>query len=103
MLLVGNVDRSVDFYTRLLGMDVQRVRDLPPAGERVRYVGGGEEDDGAPMELIEPPKTRGSPARWGGQVALDVSDCYKLCERRKAEGVQFVSGPGRNRPGSRDV
>jgi lactoylglutathione lyase len=103
MLLVSNLERTVDFYTRLLGMDTQRRRDIPEQSERVRYVGYGNEDDGPSLELIESPKNRGNPAPWTGHVALYVSDCYKLCENLKAEGVEFVSGPAPNRPGSKDI
>jgi len=103
MLLVSNLDRTLDFYTRLLGMDVQRRRDIPEQNERVGYVGYGKEDDGPSLELIESPKTRGRTAPWTGHVALYVSDCYKLCESLKAEGVEFVSEPAPNRPGGRDI
>ena len=39
MLHVSNMDRTVDFYTRLLGMDIQRIRDVAHRNERVRYLG----------------------------------------------------------------
>ena len=106
MLQVSNMERTLDFYTRLLGMDVQRVRDVPEKGERVRYLGyGNDEDAGPALEMIESNESRGKAAlpQWTGHVALFVSDCYKLSERLKAEGVEFVSGPGPNRPGSKDV
>lgn len=106
MLPVSNMERTVDFYTRLLGMDIQRVRDVPEKGERVRYLGYGDDEDAGPaLELIEYAATRGKAPLppWTGHVALFVSDCYKLCENLKAEGVQFVSGPGPNRPGGKDI
>lgn len=106
MLPVSDLERTVEFYTRLLGMDVQRVRDVPEKGERVRYLGyGNEEDAGPALELIESPASRGKAPlpQWTGHVALYVSDCHRLCETLKAEGVEFVSGPGPNRPGSKDI
>ena len=106
MLPVSNMERTVDFYTRLLGMDVQRIRDVPEKGERVRYLGyGNDEDSGPALELIESAESRAKAPlpRWTGHVALFVSDCYKLCEILQAERVQFVSGPGPNRPGSKDI
>lgn len=106
MLQVSNMERTLDFYTRLLGMDVQRVRDVPEKGERVRYLGYGDNEDAGPaLEMIESNDSRGKASlpSWTGHVALFVSDCYKLSERLKAEGVEFVSGPGPNRPGSKDV
>ena len=53
MLPVSNMERTVDFYTRLLGMDIQRIRDVPGRNERVRYLGYGSEDEGPSLELIE--------------------------------------------------
>ena len=106
MLPVSDMERTVDFYTRLLGMDIQRIRDVPEKSERVRYLGyGSDEDAGPALELIESAESRGkSPLpRWTGHVALYVSDCYKLSEKLKAEKVEFVSGPGPNRPGSKDI
>jgi lactoylglutathione lyase len=105
MLPVSNMERTVDFYTRLLGMDIQRLRDVPERNERVRYLGYGSEDEGPSLELIESAESRGKAAlpRWTGHVALWVSDCYKLSAKLKAEGVEFVSGPGPNRPGGKDI
>ena len=105
MLPVSDMERTVDFYTRLLGMDVQRIRDVPARNERVRYLGYGNEDEGPSLELIESTETRGKAplAPWTGHIALYVSDCYKLSEKLKAEGVEFVSGPGPNRPGGKDI
>ena len=105
MLPVSNMERTVDFYTRLLGMDLQRVRDVPEKGERVRYLGYGSEDEGPSLELIESAESRAKAplARWTGHIALYVSDCHRLCETLKSESVQFVSGPGPNRPGSKDI
>ena len=45
MLPVSNLDRRIDFYIRLLGMDIQRIRDMPEKRERVRYLGYGSEDE----------------------------------------------------------
>ena len=104
MMLVGNLDRSIDFYTRLLAMDVQRIRLVPDRNERVGYLGYGSEDDYPGLELIEtggPADSREMP-KWYGHVALYVSDLYKLSEKLKAEGVKFSLDPQPNRPGSSD-
>ena len=53
MMLVSDLDRSMDFYIRLLGMDVQRLRPSPDKNERVGYVGYGTEDEYPGLELIE--------------------------------------------------
>lgn len=53
MMLVSDLDRSIDFYTRLLGMDIQRIRPNPEKKERVGYLGYGTEDEYPGLELIE--------------------------------------------------
>jgi lactoylglutathione lyase len=105
MMLVSDLDRSMDFYTRLLGMDVQRIRPAPEKSERVGYLGYGSEDQYPGLELIEtggPGHVKDMP-KWHGHVALYVSDLYKLSEKLKAAGVKFTFGPQPNRPGSRDL
>lgn len=104
MMLVSDLDRSIDFYTRLLGMDVQRLRPTPAKNERVGYLGYGTEDEYPALELIE----TGGPGRvpqmpkWYGHIALYVSDLYRLSEKLKAAGVKFTLEPQPNRPGSHD-
>jgi lactoylglutathione lyase len=104
MMLVSDLDRSIDFYTRLLGMDIQRIRLNPEKKERVGYVGYGTEDEWPSLELIE----TGGPGHvkemrpWYGHIALHVSDLYKLSEKLKAAAVKFTMAPQPNRPGSQD-
>jgi lactoylglutathione lyase len=101
MMPVRDLDRSIDFYTRLLGMDIMRLRDLPD--ERVGYVGYGSEDDGPALEMIQYKHSGESKIPfWAGHVALYVSDLYKLAETLKAEGVIFTKEPQPMRPGSED-
>ena len=104
MMLVRDLDRSLDFYTRLLGMDVQRLRPSPDKNERVGYIGYGTEDEYPGLELIETGGPGHVPAmpKWYGHVAIYVSDLYTLSEKLKAEGVKFTLGPQPNRPGSQD-
>jgi lactoylglutathione lyase len=104
MMLVSDLDRSIDFYTGLLGMDVQRLRPNPDKSERVGYLGYGTEDEFPSLELIEtggPGRVKEMP-RWHGHIALYVSDLYKLSEKLKAAGVRFTLEPQPNRPGSND-
>jgi lactoylglutathione lyase len=104
MMPVSDLDRSIDFYTRLLGMDVQRIRPNPEKAERVGYLGYGSEDEFPGLELIEtggPGRVKAVP-KWHGHVALYVSDLYALSEKLKAAGVKFIMGPQPNRPGSQD-
>ena len=104
MLPVTDLDRTIDFYTRLLGMDIMRLRNVPERNERVAYLGYGGEDEGPALELIETggaDRNKPIPA-WAGHVAILPPDVYKLCERLKAEGVTITGEPRPNRPGSKD-
>jgi lactoylglutathione lyase len=99
-LRVRDLDKSVDFYTRLLGMEVQRRRDNPD--EQVAYVGYGEESENHALELtFEPART--APFEIGncyGHVALGVSDIEGLCAMLETAGVEFRKPLGPVRPGS---
>ena len=102
MMLVSDLDRSIDFYSKLLGMDVQRIRPNPDKGERVGYLGYGTEDEYPGLELIEtggPGHVKEMP-KWYGHVALYVSDLYKLSEKLKENGSQ-VYFPSSNSSKSR--
>ena len=104
MMLVSDLDRSIDFYTQMLGMDVQRIRPNPEKHERVGYLGYGSEDEYPGLELIEtggPGRLKEMP-KWYGHVALYVSNLYALSEKLKSAGVKFTLEPQPNRPGSQD-
>ena len=104
MMPVKDLERSIDFYTRLLCMDVQRLRPSPDKNERVAYIGYGSEDEYPGLELTETggPGNIAAMPKWHGHVAIYVSDLYKLSEKLKAEGVKFILGPQPNHPGSQD-
>lgn len=88
MLPVGDLARSVDFYTRLLGMTVQRERRDSEGGHNVAYVGYGEEGTHPVLELIENTGNHEKP--WAGHIAIAVSDVPALVKRLEAEGVTFT-------------
>jgi lactoylglutathione lyase len=105
MLPVRDLERSIDFYTRLLGMDVMRLRDQPDQNMRVGYLGYGSEDEGPALELIQTdgPDEHAQLPGWSSHVAIMVSKLYKLCETLKAEGVTLTREPQPVRPGSQDL
>ena len=105
MLPVADMDRTVDFYTRLLGMDIMRIREEPEKKLRTFYLGYGSEDDGPALELIETggPNASADMAPWAGHVALYVSDLAALADKLKQAGVKFLKEPWHNRPGSPDL
>ncbi|NIO07874.1 MAG: lactoylglutathione lyase [Deltaproteobacteria bacterium] len=103
MLPVRDLDRSIQFYTGLLGMDIMRLRQQDEK-TRVGYLGYGSEDEGPALELVQSGGTQDSVQipSWSGHIAIMVSDLYGLCETLKAAGVTFSQEPHPNRPGSRD-
>ena len=105
MLPVADMDRAVDFYTRLLGMDIMRIREEPEKKLRTYYIGYGSEDDGPALELIETggPNPNAKMQPWTGHVALYVSDLTKLADKLRKAGVKFLKEPWHNRPGKPDL
>ncbi|MCG3142766.1 MAG: Lactoylglutathione lyase [Gammaproteobacteria bacterium] len=95
MLRVADLDRSLDFYTNVLGMRVLRRKDYPDGKFTLAFVGYQDEADGAVLELTHNWDTDhyelGSAY---GHVALEVDDAYAACERVKARGGQVVREAG---------
>lgn len=101
MLRVGDLDRSLDFYTRVLGMKLLRKKDYPDGKFTLAFVGYGEESDTAVLELTH---------NWGvdkyepgtayGHIALGVDDVYATVEKIRAAGGKVVREPGPMKHGS---
>ena len=96
MIRVKDAERSIDFYTRLLGMSVLRNMDFEGGRFTNIFVGYGDEDSEAVVELThnwdqEEPYTHGS---GFGHLALGVPDIYATCEALEAEGVNIPRPPG---------
>lgn len=90
MLPVGDLERSVDFYCRLLGMRVVRRRSGSSAGggHPTAYVGYGEEASSTVLELVSGTGRQDQP--WAGHLAFAVSDMRGLCGQLEQEGIRFV-------------
>ena len=96
MLRVGNLQRSIDFYTNVLGMTLQRSSENPDYKYSLAFVGYGKNPEHAEIELTY---------NWGvesyemgsayGHIALGVPDAYVACEKIKASGgnVTREAGP----------
>ncbi len=96
MLRVGNLDRSIAFYTDVLGMRLLRRNDYPDGKFTLAFVGYQDEKEGAVLELTY---------NWGveqydpgsayGHVAIEVDDAIKACElvRQKGGVVVREAGP----------
>jgi lactoylglutathione lyase len=101
MLRVGNLDRSIDFYTQVLGMRELRRKDYPDGQFTLAFVGYQDEADGVVLELTY---------NWGtekydlgnayGHIALEVDDAYATCEQVKARGGKVVREAGPMKHGS---
>jgi lactoylglutathione lyase len=101
MLRVGNLDRSIDFYTRVLGMQVLRRKDYPEGKFTLAFVGYQSEADGAVLELTHNWDTDSYDlGNAYGHVAVEVDDAYAACEKVKALGGQVVREAGPMKGGS---
>jgi lactoylglutathione lyase len=89
MMPVASIDRSAEFYTGLLGMQVVRLRREPDRGGRnIAYIGYGDEGTHPVLELIE--GTCNHEETWSGHIAIAVSDLPTLVEKLKAADVKFA-------------
>ncbi len=96
MLRVLDLDKSIDFYTRHLGMKLLRRTDYPTGEFTLAFVGYGDEKNNSVIEL---------PHNWGqkepysigsgfGHLAIGVPDIYGTCEGLAKEGVKIPRPPG---------
>lgn len=96
MLRVLDLEKSLDFYTRLLGMKLLRRNDYEGGRFTLAFVGYGEESDTAVLELTYNWDQK-EPYEIGtayGHIALGVPDIYGTCEKLAAEGVKIPRPPG---------
>ena len=101
MLRVGNLDRSIDFYTSVLGMRVLRRKDYPDGKFTLAFVGYQDEADGAVLELTHNWDTdKYDLGNAYGHIALEVDDAYAACEQVKARGGKVVREAGPMKHGS---
>jgi len=96
MIRVMDMDKSLDFYTRLLGMKLLRKNDYPGGKFTLAFVGYGDESSNSVIELTHN-WGREEPYEMGnafGHIALGVPDIYGACEKLAAEGVKIPRAPG---------
>ncbi|MBI5783081.1 MAG: lactoylglutathione lyase [Gammaproteobacteria bacterium] len=101
MIRVGNLDRSIKFYTDVLGMKLLRRKDYPDGKFTLAFVGYGAETEHAVVELTY---------NWGtdkydlgnafGHIALEVDDAYKACVDIKTRGGKVTREAGPMKHGS---
>ncbi|HEX4984953.1 MAG TPA: lactoylglutathione lyase [Burkholderiales bacterium] len=95
MLRVGDLERSLQFYTEVLGMRLLRRRDYPDGRFTLAFVGYGPEDETAVLELTHNWDTGKYDLGNGyGHVALEVNDAYKACDEVKKRGGKVTREAG---------
>ena len=105
MIRVKDLDKSLDFYTRVLGMRLLRKKDFPSGEFTLAFVGYGDESDTAVIELTH---------NWGqkepydlgtgyGHVAIAVPDVYKACDRVREAGGRVTREPGPMKHGGSEI
>lgn len=95
MLRVGNLERSIAFYTEVMGMQLLRKRDYPEGRFTLAFVGYGDEDTHTVLELTHNWDTDSYDLGTGyGHIAIGVEDAYKACEEVKARGGKVVREAG---------
>jgi lactoylglutathione lyase len=95
MLRVGDLQRSIDFYTNVLGMKLLRTSENPEYKYTLAFVGYGNNPDHAELELTY---------NWGvdkyemgtayGHIAISADDIYKTCDQVRAAGGNITREPG---------
>ena len=96
MIRVGDLERSLAFYTGVLGMTLLRRRDYPEGKFTLAFVGFGPESEQAVLELTHNWDTKSYELGSGfGHVALEVDDAYAACAQIKAKGGTVTREIGR--------
>ena len=105
MIRVRDLDRTLDFYTRMLGMRVLRQRAYPDGRFTNTFIGYDAEDASTVIELTWNWDQAG-PYDLGdgwGHLALEVADVHATCEQLGAEGVRITRAPGPMKHGTRVI
>ena len=96
MIRVRDLERSIDFYSRHLGMKVLRHKDYPDGKFTNVFIGYGDEKSNTVVELThnwDTPEPYDLGTGWG-HLAVGVPDIYATCEQLAAEGVNIPRAPG---------
>lgn len=101
MLRVGDLDRSISFYTDVLGMKLLRRQDYPEGKFTLAFVGYGDEADESVIEMTY---------NWGvdsydlgdgyGHIALEVDDVYRATDAIRERGGKIIRDAGPMNAGS---
>lgn len=95
MLRVGNLQRSIDFYTKILGMKLLRQKDYPEGKFTLAFVGYGDESNNTVIELTHNWDTNHyDMGNAFGHLAIEVDNVYKAADDIKAAGGKIIREAG---------
>jgi lactoylglutathione lyase len=95
MLRVGDLQRSIDFYTRVLGMKLLRTTERPEQKYSLAFVGYGSNPEHAEIELTyNYGTTQYEMGTAYGHIALGMPDIYAACDKIRAAGGNVTREPG---------
>ena len=101
MLRVGNLEKSIEFYTKVMGMQLLRQKEYPKGEFTLAFLGYGNEEENTVLELTY---------NWGvdkydlgtgyGHIAVEVPDVYKAADAVKENGGKIIREAGPMNAGS---
>ena len=104
MLRVGDLDRSINFYTNVLGMKLLRKSDNEEHEYTLAFIGYADESDSTVIELTY---------NWGtseydlgtayGHIAISADDIYATCEEIRRAGGEIIREPGPVKGGTTEI
>jgi lactoylglutathione lyase len=95
MIRVGDLEKSIDFYTRVLGMSLLRKTDYPDGRFTLAFVGYGDEANNTVIELTHNWDSATYDLGNGfGHLAIGVADIYKVCDAIRQAGGVITREPG---------
>ncbi len=104
MLRVGDLERSLDFYSNVLGMKTIRRKDYPDGRFTLAFVGYGDESSNALIELTHNWDTKAYEIGTGyGHIALGMENIYAACEAIRKKGGKISREPGPMKHGTTEI
>ena len=101
MLRVGDLQRSIAFYTDILGMTLLRKKEYPEGKFTLAFLGYGDEKNHTALEITHNWDTSEYDIGSGfGHLAIEVDDVYKAAEKIRAAGGRIIREPGPMNAGS---
>ncbi len=95
MLRVGNLQKSIHFYTSVLGMQLLRKTDYESGRFTLAFLGYGDEENNSVLELTHNwDKHNYDLGNGFGHIALGVNEIYKSCEEIQNNGGKIIRAPG---------